>query len=74
MRRAAIVGSFVLGLLLAVTAAGAADVILIKNGTIVPVTGPAIQGGSLLIENGKIARIGKNIAAPAGATIIVPSP
>jgi imidazolonepropionase-like amidohydrolase len=70
MRRAAIVGSFVLGLLLAVTAAGAADVILIKNGTIVPVTGPAIQGGSLLIENGKIARIGKNIAAPAGATII----
>ena len=70
MRRAAIIGGVVLGLLFVVNAALAADVILIKNGTIVPVTGPAIQGGSLLIEDGKIARIGRNITAPAGATVI----
>ncbi|MFA9453163.1 MAG: amidohydrolase family protein [Candidatus Aminicenantaceae bacterium] len=70
MRRAALVGSFVLGLLLAVTISGAADVILIQNGTIVTVTGPDIQGGSLLIENGKITKIGKNLSAPAGAKVI----
>ncbi|MGB2908794.1 MAG: amidohydrolase family protein [Candidatus Aminicenantaceae bacterium] len=70
MRRAAIVGSFVLGLLLPVTIAGAAEVILIQNGTIVTVTGPDIQGGSLLIENGKITKIGKNLSAPAGAKVI----
>jgi len=70
MRRAAIVGSFVLGLLLAVTTARAADVILIQNGTIVTVTGPDIKGGSLLIENGKITKIGKNLSAPAGAKVI----
>jgi len=70
MRHAAIVGSFVLGLLLAVITAGAADVILIQNGTIVTVTGPDIQGGSLLIENGKITKIGKNLSAPAGAKVI----
>ena len=70
MRRAAIVGTLVLGLLLIVNTALAAEVILIRNGTIIPVTGPAIQGGSLLIEGGKIVKIGKNIKAPAGTTVI----
>jgi imidazolonepropionase-like amidohydrolase len=70
MRRAAIVGTVVLGLLLVANAAPAAEVILIRNGTIVPVTGPVIEGGSLLIEGGKIARIGKNIQAPANAKVI----
>jgi imidazolonepropionase-like amidohydrolase len=70
MKRAAILGSLVLGLFLVVNIALAAEVILIKNGTIVPVTGPAIQGSSLLIEDGKIAKIGKNIQAPAGAKVI----
>ncbi len=48
----------------------AREAILIKNGTIVPVVGVPIAGGSLLIEKGKITKIGRNIAAPAGAVVI----
>ncbi len=48
----------------------AGGVILIKNGTIVPVNGGSPAVGDLLIENGKISKIGKNISAPTGAEII----
>jgi imidazolonepropionase-like amidohydrolase len=54
-----------------VFSAGAADKILIINGTIVPVTGKNIRGGSLLIEDGKISRIAARVMeAPAGADVI----
>jgi imidazolonepropionase-like amidohydrolase len=53
-----------------VAAAGAQETILIQNGTIVPVVGNSIQNGSLLIEDGKIARIGTNIDAPRNAHVI----
>lgn len=43
---------------------------LIRNGTVVPVTGPNIEGGDVLIKNGKIVEIGKNLSAPQGATVI----
>ena len=56
--------------LLLAAAAGAQETILIQNGTFVPVVGNTIQNGSLLIENGKIARIGTNIDAPRGAKVI----
>jgi imidazolonepropionase-like amidohydrolase len=48
----------------------AADTILIKNGTIVPVKGGSNTIGDLLIENGKIIKIGTRIQAPAGAKVI----
>lgn len=44
--------------------------ILIKNGYIKPIVGEDIPGGSLLLDNGKIVAIGKEIEAPAGAQII----
>ncbi len=44
--------------------------ILIKNATIIPVTSEKIENGSILIENGKIKEIGKEIAAPEGAKVI----
>ena len=45
--------------------------LLIKNGHIKPITSPEIERGCILIDdNGKIAQIGKDIAAPAGATVI----
>lgn len=44
--------------------------VLIKNATIVPVVGESLVGGDLLIENGKITRIGANIQTPAGAKVI----
>lgn len=43
---------------------------LIKNGKIYTMAGPVIEGGSILIENGKIAAVGKDIEAPANATVI----
>jgi imidazolonepropionase-like amidohydrolase len=57
-------------LFLVVQAGMASDSILIKNGTIVPVKGGSPAVGDLLIENGKISQIGKNIPAPAGAEVI----
>ncbi len=47
-----------------------AEVILIRNARIVPVVGGTIENGCLLIENGKISRIGPNLTAPAGAQTI----
>ncbi len=44
--------------------------ILIKNATIVPVVGNPLNNSDLLIENGKIIKIGPNIQAPAGAKVI----
>lgn len=46
------------------------ETILIKNGTIVPVVGNVVKNGSLLIQNGKIAKIGTDITAPADAKVI----
>jgi imidazolonepropionase-like amidohydrolase len=42
----------------------------IKNATIVPVIGETIPNGSLLIENGKIKALGRDVQAPAGAQVI----
>lgn len=57
-------------LILLANAGKAADTILIKNGTIVPIEGGIAAGNDLLIENGKISRIGKDIPTPAGAEVI----
>ena len=52
-------------------AAGAQDqVTLIKNATVLTVTKGTIENGDVLIRNGKIAAVGKNLKTPAGATVI----
>ena len=43
---------------------------LIKNATILTVTKGTLENTDLLLQNGKIAQIGKNLAAPAGAKTI----
>ena len=61
------------GILLAAPAlpAAAADKpLLLKNGNILPVSGDTIMGGDILIQAGKIAAVGKNLAAPAGSETI----
>lgn len=50
-------------------AAFAAAPILIQNATVLTVTKGTFQG-SVLIRDGKIAEVGPNVMAPAGATII----
>jgi imidazolonepropionase-like amidohydrolase len=44
--------------------------LFIKNATIFPVAGEKIEGGSILVEGGKIRSVGKDLQAPAGAEII----
>ena len=62
---------FLMFLLFVVAKAGiTGDTILIKNGTIVPVQGGSPAVADLLIENGKISRIGNNIPTPLGAEVI----
>ena len=50
--------------------AGAADVTLLKSGTILTVTQGTIEKGDILIRDGKIAAVGKGLAAPEGAKVI----
>ncbi|HEU4990654.1 MAG TPA: amidohydrolase family protein [Gemmatimonadaceae bacterium] len=44
--------------------------VLIRNATILTVTKGTLQNADLLMENGKIAKIGKNLSAPSDATIV----
>lgn len=46
------------------------SVFAITNTTIVPVTGPRVTGGTVVIRDGKIEAAGSNVATPAGATVI----
>jgi len=51
-------------------AAQGSGVILIKNATVMTVSGANIEGGDVLIRGGKIARVGKNLRTPEGAQVI----
>ncbi|HSA55204.1 MAG TPA: amidohydrolase family protein [Gemmatimonadaceae bacterium] len=60
------------GVLLAMPAVSLSqgNTFVIRNATIVPVTGPRIANGSVVIQDGKITAVGSNVTAPAGATVI----
>ncbi|HYJ90124.1 MAG TPA: amidohydrolase [Pyrinomonadaceae bacterium] len=46
------------------------NAVLIKNGTVMTAIRGTLENTDILIENGKIARIGKGLNAPAGAKVI----
>lgn len=46
------------------------DTIAITNARVLPVSGPAIERGTVLIRAGKIAAVGADVQAPAGARVI----
>jgi imidazolonepropionase-like amidohydrolase len=48
----------------------AARSVIIKNATVLTVTKGTLTNTDILVENGKIARVAQNIAAPAGAQVI----
>jgi imidazolonepropionase-like amidohydrolase len=56
-----------LAVALAIISPAAAQTIAITGGKVYPVSGAAIEGGTVLIVNGKIAAVGRNVAIPAGA-------
>ncbi|MBT1704967.1 amidohydrolase [Chryseosolibacter indicus] len=43
---------------------------LIKNGTVLTVTKGTLEATDVLVRNGKIAQIGKNISAPSGFSVV----
>lgn len=44
--------------------------IAIKNGRVLTITKGTIEGGTVLIEGGKIKAVGRDVAVPAGAEVI----
>ena len=61
-----------IALALAITPAvcEAQGTIVIRGGTVVPVTGARIPNGTVVIQNGRITAVGAGAQAPAGATEI----
>lgn len=43
---------------------------LIRNATVMTAAGPTIRNGSVLMVDGRIAAVGSDLSAPAGATVI----
>src|SRR5256714_1176580 len=50
-----------------ITSPGEAQTVAITGGKVYPVSGPPIEGGTVVIVNGKIAAVGRSVAIPAGA-------
>jgi hypothetical protein len=64
---------FVPALVLALAAAGplsAQERLAVKGGRILPVAGPPIDGGVILIRGGKVEAVGKNLSIPSDAKVI----
>lgn len=51
-------------------AAAQTRAIAIRGGTVLPVSGPPIPGGTVVIQNGKIVAVGASVRIPAGAEIV----
>ena len=50
--------------------AAADDSVLIKNVTVHPVTSPEVANGSVLVVDGKISAIGRQVSGPEGARVV----
>jgi imidazolonepropionase-like amidohydrolase len=47
-----------------------AETVAITNGRVLPVSGPPIERGTIIIRAGRIAAVGAGVAVPAGARVI----
>jgi imidazolonepropionase-like amidohydrolase len=69
--RAPFQSTIVLAFLAASATASAQDrAIAIRGGTVLPVSGPEIPNGTVVIRGGKIVAVGANVSVPAGAEIV----
>lgn len=50
--------------------AAPSDVLAIVGGKVFPVSGPAIENGTILIADGRIAAMGADVTVPAGARVV----
>ena len=46
------------------------ELIAIVGGTLHPITAPDVEGGTLLVQDGHIVDMGRDLAVPAGARVI----
>ena len=67
MKRSMTCGALALAATCAITGALGAQTIAITGGKVYPVSGPPIEGGTVLIRNGKIVAVGKDVAIPGDA-------
>ncbi|GMU38640.1 MAG: amidohydrolase family protein [Phycisphaerae bacterium] len=44
--------------------------VLIRDATVIPVSGPTLPRASILVQNGKIVQIGEDVTVPDGVTVI----
>lgn len=58
------------GALLAVSPLPAQQMVAIKGGRILPIVGPELENGVILIENGRITAIGKDVEVPWNAKVV----
>ncbi|HEV8632533.1 MAG TPA: amidohydrolase family protein [Thermoanaerobaculia bacterium] len=49
---------------------GGAETIAITGGKVYPVSGPPLEGATVVLQDGKIAAVGAGVAVPAGARVI----
>ena len=68
--RAAAATCAVLAAQFGAAAAASAETVAITGGTVYPVSGPKIAGGTVVIRDGRIAAVGANVRVPAGARVI----
>src|SRR5437763_355101 len=61
---------YIVALVLAAGPAAAQERLAVKGGRVLPVAGPPIDGGVVLIRNGKIEAVGKDVAIPSDAKVI----
>ncbi|MBI3790946.1 MAG: amidohydrolase family protein [Gemmatimonadetes bacterium] len=65
--RALALGALLLG---APTARAQDKAVAIRGGTVLPISGPAIPNGTVVMRGGKIVAVGANVSIPAGAEIV----
>ena len=60
------------GVILTLVVVGRADAqtVAITNGTVYPVSGPKLDGATVLLRDGKIVAVGRGITVPADATVV----
>ena len=70
-RTSRLAGSVAIALLgLATSASSQERAIAIRGGTVLPLAGPALPHGTVVIRGGKIVAVGAAVAVPAGAEIV----
>jgi hypothetical protein len=51
-------------------AAGAGETVAIVDARILPVSGPPVERGTIVVNDGRIGAVGANVKPPAGARIV----